>query len=38
MPVELPTKFDLTINLKAANALGISLPRDLVSLADEVIQ
>jgi putative ABC transport system substrate-binding protein len=38
MPVELPTKFDLTLNLKAAKALGISLPRDLVSLADEVIQ
>lgn len=38
MPVELPTKFDLTLNLKAAKALGISLPRDLVSLADEVVQ
>jgi len=38
MPVELPTKFDLTINLKSAKTLGISLPRDLVSLADEVIQ
>jgi putative ABC transport system substrate-binding protein len=38
MPVELPTKFDLTVNLKAANALGISLPRELVSLADELIQ
>jgi putative ABC transport system substrate-binding protein len=38
MPVELPTKFDLTLNLRAAKALGISLPRDLVSLADEVIQ
>jgi putative ABC transport system substrate-binding protein len=38
MPVELPTKFDLTINLKVAKALGIAMPRDLVSLADEVIQ
>jgi putative ABC transport system substrate-binding protein len=38
IPVELPTKFDFTINLKAAKALGITMPRDLVSLADEIIQ